>query len=172
MGDKPVQWRIDELGADHDRAGFSCGHPQLDDFIKKFASQNQRMGISRTFVATKPSDRVVGGYYSLSAGQIRLENLSEKQRKGLPKYPVPVAHLGKLAVDTKMRGQGLGEHLLLDAMARVVRMAREAGVHAIEVVAIDDAAKKFYTKYDFRELLDDPHHLYLPMKVVYQLGLD
>lgn len=171
MAAEPAPWSIEELGSDHDRAAFSCGHESLDVFLRQFASQNQRTGVSRTFVAVKPSDRSVRGYYSLAAGSVQFQTLAEDQRKRLPKYPVPVAHLGRLAVDKGAQGQGLGSHLLVDALWRVSRAERDLGIHAIEVVAIDDAAKHFYLKYGFTELADDPHHLFISMKTVRKLGL-
>lgn len=164
-------WSIEELGADHDRSGFSCGHESLDAYLKQFAGQNQKSGISRTFVALRPGERIVRGYYSLAAGAVQFQHLTEAQRKRLPKYPVPVAHLGRLAVDRSAQGQGLGSHLLIDALSRVSRAERELGIHAIEVVAIDAAAQRFYLKYGFTALADDPHHLFISMRTVRKLRL-
>jgi GNAT superfamily N-acetyltransferase len=168
---EPIQWQIHELRSGHDRTEFSCGHDSLDTFLKKFASQNQKSGVSQTFVALRPSDLTVHGYYSLAAGSIKLQDLSEEQRKGLPRHPVPIVLLARLAVDKRMQKQGLGEHLLLDAMRRVDQTAAEIGIHAIEVDAIDDAAKQFYLKFGFTQLQDDPRHLYIPMKTVRLLKL-
>ncbi|MBX3410699.1 MAG: GNAT family N-acetyltransferase [Phycisphaeraceae bacterium] len=97
--------------------------------------------------------------------------MSEEQRQPLPKYPVPVALLGRLAVDTGLRGRGLGSHLLLDALCRVDRAGRPLGIHAVEVVAIEDASKQFYLKYGFTEWRDDPHHLSISMKTIRTLVL-
>lgn len=171
MGAEPIEWLIEELASDHDRGAFSCGHDSLDSFLKQYASQNQKTGVSRTFVALKRGEKVVRGYYSLAAGAVKLDNLTDEQRKRLPRYPVPVAHLGRLAVDKSTQRKGLGEHLLLDALCRVDRADRELGIHAVEVVAIDDAARHFYLKYGFTELRDDPHHLFISMKTIRQLRL-
>lgn len=165
------QWRIEKLSPNHHRAGFACGHPSLDTFLKQFAGQNERSGVSQTFVAVHPGQLDVLGFYSLSAGNIEFDNLTDPQRKRLPRYPVPVAHLGRLAVDLRARGQRLGELLLLDVLARITGAADSIGIHAVEVVAIDNAAATFYLKYGFAPLRDDPHHLYLPMKTVRKLGL-
>jgi len=165
------EWSIVELGPEHDRSSFACGHASLDDFLKQYAGQNQRSGVSRTFVATRQNELVVRGYYSLAAGSVRFETLSEEQRRRLPKYPVPVAHLGRLAVDLTTRGRGLGVELLVDALMRIARTERSIGIHAVEVVAIDEAARRFYEKYGFEPLRDDPHHLFISMKQVRKLGL-
>ena len=82
---------------------------------------------------------------------------------------MPVAHLGRLAVDAGAQGHGLGETLLMDALARVVGAADSIGIHAVEVVTIDEDAKRFYLKYGFTELLDDPHHLYISIKTLRDL---
>ncbi|MEO6363445.1 MAG: GNAT family N-acetyltransferase [Caldimonas sp.] len=171
MGAEPIRWAIEELGSDHDRAAFSCGHESLDNFLKQFASQNQKTGVSRTFVALTPGERIVRGYYSLAAGSVRVTDLNEEQRKRLPRYPVPVAHLGRLAVDQSVQGQGLGSYLLIDALCRVDRADRELGIHAVEVVAIDAAALGFYLKYGFTRLRDDPQHLFMPLQTVRKFGL-
>lgn len=165
------EWTIEELSADHDRSAFSCGHETLDNFLKRFAGQNQKTGVSRTFVAVRPGEKTAVGYYSISAGAVAFPDIPEEKRKRLPKYPVPVAHLGRLAVDRTVQKQGLGEFLLIDALARILDAAETIGIHAIEVVAIDTTAKQFYLKYGFVELLDDPLHLYISIKTVRKLGL-
>ena len=171
MAEPKTHWLIEELGSDHDRSGFSCGQPSLDEFISRYASQNQKSGVSRTFVALRPGETIVRGYYSLAAGAVAFADLPEAQRKRLPRYPVPVAHLGRLAVDQSAQGQGLGSFLLIDSLRRIQLAADSIGIHAIEVVAIDAAAKRFYLKYGFVELQDDPHHLYISLKTVRKLGL-
>jgi ribosomal protein S18 acetylase RimI-like enzyme len=164
-------WHVQDLRAEHLRTGFSCGHASLDTFLKERAGQHQKKGISRTFVAVRPPDLTVRGYYSLATGSVSLGALTDDQRRKLPSHPIPIVLLGRLAVDAGSRGQGLGEHLLLDAMRRVVRIAHEVGIHAIEVDAIDDSAKRFYRKYGFTELADDPRHLYIPLTTVRKLNL-
>jgi GNAT superfamily N-acetyltransferase len=164
-------WDIEELRRDHDRSAFSCGHESLDDFIRKFAGQNQKTGVSRTFVAVTPGEKIVRGYFSVSAGAVALADVPEALTKRLPRYPVPVAHLGRLAVDRSARGRGLGSYLLVDALCRILIAAESIGMHAIEVVAIDDPARQFYLKYGFVEMKDDPHHLYLSIATVRALGL-
>ncbi len=167
-----AEWRIEALSSQHDRSGFSCGQPSLDQFLGQLAGQQAKRDFSRTYVAVLPPACRVLGYYALSAGSFDLSVLPEAERKKLPRHPVPVAHLGRLAVDQVARGQGLGAFLLLDALARCERLADEMGIHAVEVHAIDDAARNFYLKFGFEPLLDDPQHLYLPMKAIRQLGLN
>lgn len=166
-------YRIEPLAGRHDRSGFDCGVEALNDFLKSKASQYERRDLSRTFVAARVSTpEGVVGYYSLASGGVSVDVLPETQRMKLPRHPVPVAHLGRLAVALSERGQGLGRLLLTDALARAERLADEMGIVAVEVYAKDDAAKGFYLKYGFVELVDDRRHLYLPMKVIRQLDLN
>ncbi len=172
MAEADTNWLIEELTTDHDRSAFSCGQASLDEFISRYASQNQKSGVSRTFVALRPGGRVVRAYYSLAAGAVAFAELPEEQRKRLPRYPVPVAHLGRLAVDQSAQGKGLGSFLLIDALRRIQTAADSIGIHAFEVIANDDAARGFYLKYGFVALQDHPHHLYISLKTVQKLGRD
>ena len=86
-------------------------------------------------------------------------------------YPIPTVQLGRLATDLKMRGQGLGELLLIDALERAVSVAAEMGIYAVELFALTENAKRFCLKYDFVPLKDEGKHLYLPIDTLQQSGL-
>jgi ribosomal protein S18 acetylase RimI-like enzyme len=159
-------WEIAPLSRAHDREGFDCGEPSLDDFLARYARQNQDQGISRTYVATRPGANKVEGYFTLSTGSVAIRDLPEGERRRLPKYPVPVVHLGRLAVDRSAAGRGLGERLLVEALRTSLRAAETVGAFAVEVVAKNDAARAFYAKFGFASLEDDRLHLYLPLKTV------
>lgn len=156
---------IEPLNAAHDKEVFDCGEESLNQFLQKYAGQNARKGFGRTFVAVLPSETIVRGFYTLSASSVEFENFQEK----LPRYPIPTAHLGRLGVDQSMQGQGLGALLLIDALSRTNRAADELGIYAVELFALTENARSFYQKFGFEELLDDPLHLYLPMKTIRQL---
>ena len=166
-----VPWVIERLTDAHDRSSFSCGKPPLDEFLKKLAGQYDRRDFARTYVAVVPPAPAVQGYYTLSGGALDLSELPEAVRKKLPRHPVPVACLGRLAVTQAAQGQNLGKALLLDALRRCSQASAEVALHAVEVEAIDEDAKRFYLKYGFLPLADDPLHLYLSMKAIQQLGL-
>lgn len=156
-----------EISDRHDRVSFDCDVPPLNDYLKKFARQNHETGISLTFVATDSAHpNIVLGYYSVSMGQIECESLPPDNRKRLPKYPVPVMRIGRLAVDKSMRGKGIGRELLMDALVRSIEASRNVGVFAVVVDAKDDTAKEFYKKYGFLELLDKPMVLFILMSTV------
>lgn len=146
--------------------------PELDEYLHRFAGQNEKTGIGQHFVAVATAgDSRILGYYALSAGSIAFKLVPDELKKRLARYPIPVAHIGRLAVDLSMQGHGLGEDLLIDALARIARAADEIGIHAVEVVAINDSARRFYPKYGFTALTDDERHLYLPLSAVRKVHL-
>ena len=162
-----LQFQIELLNKRHRRENFDCGEESLNEFLKKYARQNSEKGFGRTFVAVLPEETEVLGYYTLSSGSVSFEVVPEK----LPRYPIPTAHLGRLASDLKMRGQGLGELLLIDALERVCLVAAEVGIYAVELYALNENAIKFYLKYGFVPLKDDEKHLYLPIETLKKSGL-
>jgi GNAT superfamily N-acetyltransferase len=165
----PPPWVVEGVQKSDQRNHFDCGQVSLDEFLHRYARQNEELELGRTFVATLPGDLRVLGYYTLGAGSIEVENLPEDERRRLPKYPVPVIHLGRLAVDRSVQDQGLGKFLLVHALRKAWNASREVAAYAVEVVAIDERARTFYAKYGFRELRDDRLHLYLSMKTIAKL---
>jgi GNAT superfamily N-acetyltransferase len=117
----------------------------------------------------RPGEQLVLGYYALTNHRVVYEALPPTESKGLPKIDVPVVLLGRLAVDVSVQGRGLGALLLVDALRRILEVADEVGVRAVEVDAIDDDARRFYEKFGFRSLLDDPRHLFMPLQAVRRL---
>ena len=156
-------WQIQHLDRTHRREEFSCGKPSLDEFMRSLVSQYEKRKLGRTYVAVLPNDKKVYGYYTLAAGSVHIENIPPKAAKKLPKHPVPVILLGRLAVDQAAQGRGLGARLLMDALKRCLELSESLGVHAVEVTALDDDAKTFYLKYGFSPLLDDERHLHVPL---------
>lgn len=163
-----AEWSIVPLDRSHSRADFDCGKPALDNFIRTLVNTYEKRSLGRTFVAVRPGEMRVDGYYTLASGSISFENLPKGSAKKLPKHPVPVVLLARLAVDLGSRGKGLGEKLLLDALQRSFKLGEELGIHAVEVDAIDEDARGFYAKYGFVPLLDRPLHLFLPIATIRQ----
>ena len=161
------QFVIELLGKQHKRENFDCGEQTLNEFLKKYARQNSEKGFGRTFVAVLPDETDVLGFYTISSGSISFEIIPEK----LPRYPIPTVHLGRLATDVNLRGQGLGALLLIDALKRTVLAASELGIYAVELYALTENAKNFYLKYGFVALKDDEKHLYLPIDTLRNSGL-
>jgi GNAT superfamily N-acetyltransferase len=164
-----ASWSIARLGREHDRAGFDCGHAALNDWLKQRAGQFDQRDLARTYVAVRGQQPTVLGYYAISSNLVRRADLPDDQAKGLPRIDVPVVLLGRLAIDRSVQGQGLGSLLLIDVLRRAERLAEQLGIRAIEVDAIDEAARKFYEKFGFVPLLDNPQHLFLPMSIIRKL---
>ncbi len=162
-------WTVEPLTKAHDREKFDCGIPELDEFLRKYARQSASLNISRTYVATDPGQNQVLGYYTLRAGEIECANLPPEESKRLPRYPIPVIQLARLAVHKKESGKGLGEFLLVDALQLGFSAGRQIGAFAVEVIAKNKAAKRFYKSYGFQNLVDDEFHLYLSMKTLKKL---
>lgn len=167
-----AEWNVERLSRDHERGEFSCGKGPLDSFIRTLVSQYEKRRLGRTYVVVRPGEKRVLGYYTLASGAVSFENLPAEASKKLPRHPVPVILLARLAVDQSTQGQGLGGFLMADALRRCLSLAEQLGVHAVEVDAIDDQAKAFYQRYGFAALLDDPLHLFLPMATVEEAFAD
>ena len=159
-------WTIDLLMKRHHRTDFDCGQAALNSFLREYARQNQDENIGRTYVATRPSDPRVLGFFTLTVASVHRDDLSSADARRLPRYPVPVARLGRLAVDKSAQGLGLGRGLLLRAMSVSMRVADIIGVFALEAHAKDDEARRFYEHHGFQRLKDEELHLYLSMKQI------
>jgi len=144
------------LNDGHDRQGFDCGDADLNRWLHQTARQHKEKGVSSTFVAvTVPSSPDVLGYYAVSLAELVSPDLPAQHRKRLP-LKVPAFRLGRLA------GQGIGEHLLFDAIDRVTRIASDVGGVGL-VVNAKSGAVEFYRRYGFEPMADHPLNLFLPL---------
>jgi len=153
---------VEKLDGSHEVAGFACGKAALDGFLQRFALMNQRSGSAQTYVVAR--ERRVVGYYSLAVGAVEYSAAPARVTKGLPRHPVPVMLLARLAVDLTAQGQGLGRALLKDALLRTAQAAQIAGIRALLVHAKDDQARAWYLSFDFEPSPTDPYHLFLLLK--------
>ena len=167
MDESPLT--VEPFGPHHDRASFSCGEPSLDRYIRRQASQDARRRVARVFVASGDLPGRIAGCYTLSAASFEKDDLPAEVAKRLPHYPVPAAVIGRLAVDLRSQGSGLGEVLLLDAIHRIVRAGDTIGVYAVVVDALHDRASAFYERYGFVSFPSQPRRLYLPLRTFEQL---
>lgn len=158
---------IEKLSARHDPRGFDCGYSGLNDFLERYALQSQNGNSARTYVAT--DNGVVVGYYSLTVGSVGHAEATERVRKSMPRYPIPVLILARLAVHKDLQGQGIGSGLLKDALVRSSRAADIVGVRALLVHAKDTQARTFYEHYNFEPSPTDAYHLFLMVKDIRRL---
>mgnify|MGYP001557720114 CR=1 FL=1 len=153
--------RFEPLGAQHDRSRFSCGHAALDDWFRRRAGQDERRNVARVFVAVDAELGVVG-FYSLSSFKLDMGEVPEELASKLPRYDgVPAALIGRLARDSRVRGKGIGELLVADAVRRILSAAQSLAVFAIIVEAKDEHAVRFYEGFGFRRFPLRPNRLFL-----------
>ncbi|MES2664081.1 MAG: GNAT family N-acetyltransferase [Pseudomonadota bacterium] len=149
------------LTLNHETEGFNSGVISLDDWLSKRAMKNQVSGASRTYVVTQ--DQKVVGYYCLSAGALALNDAPGSIRRNMPD-PVPLAIMGRLAVDTTWQGKGLGVALLQDAVLRTMQACHLLGIRGLLVHALSEAAKAFYEHHGFVASPTQPMTLILSLK--------
>jgi GNAT superfamily N-acetyltransferase len=122
--------------------------------------------VAKTYVATPgEGSRDVVGYYTASAGQIDFQSLPG-DFKGLPRYPIPVIRIGKLGVALKNQGKGLGRELLIHALYKAEKLSHELGIFGVTVDAIDESAKRFYTKHGFVTFRDKEMSLFISIQKI------
>ncbi len=147
---------IELLDKKHNRKDFDCGKELLNIYLKNQAGQDIKRKLSACFVLTEKDTNSIKGYYTLSNNSIPLNNFSAQIQKKLPKSytSIPTTLLGRLAIDTKFQGMGIGKVLLIDALKRSYEISKEIGSFGIIVDPIDKNAERFYEKYDFIKLPD------------------
>lgn len=152
----------------HDRAAFSCGEPSLDTYLKTQASQDIKRGLAACHVLIdqdNPSQII--GYYTLSNASIVLNDLPPDLAKKAGRYPlIPAVLLGRLAVDSRFQGRGIGDVLLGDALLRALRLSKETGIMLVIVDALNEGIVGFYERRDFKRFEGYPLRLYLPINKI------
>ncbi len=152
------------------KSGFSCGTHALDDYFARHAVANDARGIGRAYVLRRSEDDstelpAVLGYFTLSMAVAESALVAQASHQKLPKYPMPVALIGRLAVDRRAQGRRLGEKILMSALEMIVDASRLVGCTGVIVDAKDERAESFYGKYDFVVVSDPnwPKRMFLPI---------
>lgn len=152
------------INAVHDLSLFDCGDLVLNDWLRQRALRNESR-FSRTYVVCDET-RVVG-FYCISAGAVERARVPGKLRRNAPDS-VPVAVIGRLAVDREHAGRGLGADLLADALRRIAGASEAIGIAAVLVQAKDEAARAFYlAQAEWLEFPAGSRTLWLPVGVVH-----
>lgn len=156
--------QITVLNANHQRKQFDCGESSLNSYLQQYARQNVKHRINKVFVATDTAYlQTILGYYTLSAGSVHASDLPAEHKRRIPNYPVPVALLGRLAVDKCHQGQRLGTILLADAIQRVEQASEVMAVYAVVVDALNPTAAEFYRQFGFIVFPGQSLKLFLPL---------
>nr|WP_319486060.1 GNAT family N-acetyltransferase [uncultured Cohaesibacter sp.] len=168
---------IEPLDPDkHDRAAFSCGVEQVDNFFKKTANKQAKAGNLRVYVMTDNEGAVIG-YYALNAHSIDYQDLPKKFARTRPSHgTIPAAFIAMIGVDEKYAGHGFGGDLLVNALTRVVQAAEEIGIAVVLLDVLDDGVPELverrlalYQRYGFQPLPSNPLRLFLPVAAVRML---
>ena len=153
---------IVSFSREHPKKGFCCGAEILDRYFAEHAGQDIKKKISKCFVAIDNEQLRVAGFYTLSAAQIPLTSLPELLAKKMPRYDaIPASKIGRLAIDKRYQGLGLGSVLIADALKK--SSDASMGVYAVLVDAKDDNATAFYQHHGFIPCLGKPQTLFLPL---------
>ena len=158
------------LNSTHKKSDFSCGKEMLDTYIQKQANQDVKRKLSACFVINETETNLIKGYYTLSNNSLPSEFIPDQIRKKLPRTyeSIPTTLLGRLAIDGRFQGQGIGKLILIDALKRSYEISKTIGSFAVVVDPIDQDAEDFYNKYGFIKL-PDSGKMFLPMKTISQL---
>ena len=155
---------VERLRRDHPVDEFTCGHPQLDLFLIRYALMAQQADGSVTY--TGLIEGKIIGFYTLVFGDVDYDEASVRLSKGPARHPVPVMVLARLAVHSDWQGRGIGAGLLRDAMRRTLQAAEIGGLRALAAHAKDEKAAAFYSHFDFAPSPTDPLHMYVLVKDV------
>jgi len=155
--------KIETVSRDHNRSGFDCGNDALNQYLKQTARQHLNKGLSRTFVLVDDNiPTEILGFFTLVSCEIFVDKLPRKYAK---KYPsrAPAAKLARLAVAKDRQRQGLGTHMMINAVERVIRVSQDLGIIGFFVDAKDNKARAYYEQFGFIQLPDNPLELFLPL---------
>jgi predicted GNAT family N-acyltransferase len=165
-----ASFSIESLQKAHVREQFHCGSVVLDRYLQQQARQDAEKRVAAPFVLVNSPAPQVLGYYTLSASVLNADDVPLELLKKLPRYPqLPVTLLGRLAVDQRLKGQGMGEFLLLNALHRSLTASAGIAAMAVVVDAKDEAAAAFYAHFGFIPLNAQMDRFFLPMKTVASL---
>jgi predicted GNAT family N-acyltransferase len=172
-----MQFRqIEPFGANHKslRMAFTCGSAPLDRYLKEQSSQDAKKRVAIPYILMSEDNRIAG-YYTLSADNLRVDDLPTElvEKLRLPRYPVVGATLlGRLARDLSFKGHGIGELLVADALKRSLRASRQVASFGVVVDAKDAHAHSFYREFGFIPFPESEGRLFLLMKTVEQMWPD
>jgi GNAT superfamily N-acetyltransferase len=157
-----------KLGRQHDRRAFDCGVESVNRYLQQTARQQAEKDLALTFVLLETEDsQDVIGFHTLLMSTVSGAILPAKD---LPRQQsAPVILLAQFGVDRRHQGRGHGTRLLYHALYQAMRAAEHVGCMAVVLDAVDEQARDFYLARGYRELTDDPNHLWLPMSAIREM---
>lgn len=157
-----ASFRLEALASRHDRSAFASGEERLDRYFQAQVTQDIRRRVANCFVAIEAATGQVAAYYTIASASVSTPDLPPDEAKRLPRYPtMPAVRIGRLAVDPRFQGRGLGKAMLADAAVKAMTAAPAS--FALLVDAKDEQAVNFYQRHGFRPLGGLPRVLFLPL---------
>jgi GNAT superfamily N-acetyltransferase len=156
----PEGFHLATLQRTHRRRGFDCGEAAVNEWLRTRALQNQDKHLSTTKVLLT-QELAIAGYYTLATGQVDFGDLPSELARGLPRRALPVAILAWMGVDLRLRGQGLGDRLLAQALLDCHTAGQTFAFIAVILDCLNDRARTFYQRWDFLQLPGNPYRLFL-----------
>jgi predicted N-acetyltransferase YhbS len=137
------------LRATDDRRGFSSGHSDLDRYFREHAGRHSRKRISHIEVADLAGQIV--GYSATAPGQITANDLPAELARRLPRHPLPILRLARLAVAEDRQRRGIGGLLLRNALRQALDLRDGFGCVGV-VVDAKAGAIGYYAAFGFEPL--------------------
>ncbi|OAA25350.1 Acetyltransferase (GNAT) domain-containing protein [Frankia sp. EI5c] len=147
---------------EHDTVAFGCGDPVLDGWLRHHAKEHQRERITNTFVVLDGT--TIAGFYCLATGAVERVATHSRWRSRRPADPVALMLIGRLAVDSRYQGRGVGARLLRDATMRALTVRRMVGTPVLGAHAAAPAGRAFYRHFGFAASSVDPYLVLLPLQ--------
>ena len=163
--------KLEPLDNGHNRKSFDCGILPLNVYLQQTARQHAERDISRVFVLVSKEalePKPVLGYFSLAACEAKKGDLPEALVRKLPN-DLPAARLGRLAVHMDRQGMGFGKDLVLAAMVKTAEAAKFVAIIGLFVDAKDESVARFYERFGFQPLPNQPLTLFLPIQSLRQI---
>ena len=158
-------YSFEPLGEQHDRAAFSCGNKALDEYFRGDPiRQDVSRRVTNAFVMT-PGGGFVAGFYTLSPVSILSADLPPGLAKKLPARPIGATLIGRMGRDLSLRGKGVGEMLLMNALHKSWQASKLVSCWAV-VVDAKEGARDFYIENEFTPFATQPDRLFLLMKKI------
>ncbi len=152
----------------HDREGFACGVPTVDNFFKRTANKLAQANHLRVYVLSDASGSVIG-FYAINAHSVDYTALPARFARNRPGHgQIPAAYIAMIGVDQRHTGKGFGGDLLVDALKRIAGAAEAIGLAVVMLDILDDGdataiarRKRLYESYGFQPLAEKPLRLFL-----------
>jgi hypothetical protein len=168
---KPILEPLDP--SKHDRAAFSCGIEQVDNFFQKTANKVQKSDNLRIFVMTQGGGPIIG-FYAINSHAVDYTELPRKFARDRPGHgAIPAAYISMIGRDLKFIGGGYGGDLLIDCLMRIARISDEIGTAIVMLDVLDcgnaeltEKRAKLYKEYGFQPLPANPMRMFIPIATI------